>query len=301
MNRFTASLLVLLGATSYGALGPFVKMAYDAGFVPQDVISSQFVFALLVLTGLAASQWRSFRKLTGKDVRMLCILGVLSTGTSVFYYVALKDLPASLAIVLLFQFAWVVMVIDYAVTRQKPAPAKWLSLALVMAGTVFAVNLFHTDWRQISGSGLLLGFLSSITYGAFLYLNGRVESKASPQINSFVLGLASTLVIFIVFPPRFVVNGTLGQGLWIWALIIGCLGQVFPPILFNRSIPVVGGTLAGLLASIELPVAVVAAAILLHESVGVFEWIGIGLIVSGIVVAQLLESELPQIAVKARE
>jgi drug/metabolite transporter (DMT)-like permease len=301
MNRITASLLVLLGATSYGMLGPFVKMAYDAGFVPADVISSQFVFALLILAGLAVLKWRSFKKLTRKDIGLLSMLGALSTGTSLFYYLSLKYLPASMAIVLLFQFTWVVMVIDYLVARKKPAPGKWFSLVLVMAGTVLAVNLFETKWEQVSMLGVLLGALSSVTYSAFLYWNEKVESAAPPQVNSFVLGLASTIAVFFVFPPKFIWNGTLYEGLWVWALIIGSLGQVIPPILFNKGVPVVGGALSGLLASIELPVAVIAAALLLGETVDPVKWLGIGMIVAGIIVAELLDRASSQMFVKARE
>ncbi|MFC4766935.1 EamA family transporter [Effusibacillus consociatus] len=301
MNRLTASFLVLLGAASYGLISPIVKMAYDAGFTPQDVTSSQYAFSLLVLAGLIASRWNAFRKLTRRDVRLLSFLGILGTGTSIFYYVSLEYLPASLAIVLLFQFAWIVMVIDYLVTRKKPSPVKWLSLAFIMIGTMFAVNLFETDWSRVSAFGLLLGLLSSVTYGLFLFWNGKVESKAPAIINSFVIASASLVSISIVFPPKFLWNGTLGEGLWIWALMIGCLGQVIPPILFNKGIPVVGGSLAGLLASIELPVAVVAALLLLKESVTLSEWLGIGLIVTGIIVAEVMDRELVLKLEKAHE
>lgn len=289
MNRLTASLLVLFGAACYGMLGPFVKQAYDAGFTPQDVTSSQFGFAWLMMVVLAAFKIKGFRHLTGGDIRRLTVLGVLATGTSIFYYESLSYLPASLAIVFLFQFAWMVMLFDFFMTRKKPSAAKWASIILVLLGTVFAVDLFSTDWSQVSKIGLLFGFLSSITYSAFLYWNEKVESKAPAIINSFILTTAAMITIFFVFPPRFLWNQTLGNGLWVWALIIGGLGQVIPPIMFNRGIPIVGGSLAGILASIELPVAVIAAALLLGEYVTPMRWLGVALILIGILVAEVRE------------
>lgn len=286
MNRLTASLLVLLGASSYGLLGPFVKMAYDAGFTPQDVTSSQFALALLILALMAVIQRKGFGQLTRRDVSKLSILGVFATGTSVFYYMSLSYLPASLAIVFLFQFAWIVMLIDYVVTRRKQTVMNWVSAVLVLTGTVLAVNLFATVWSQVSTLGLVLGFLSSITYSAFLYWNEKVESKAPAIVNSLILTAVSTVMIFFVFPPKFIWNGALMEGLWFWALIIGGLGQVIPPILFNKGIPVIGGALAGILASIELPVAVVAASLLLGESVTPIRWLGIGLIVTGVLAVE---------------
>lgn len=287
MNRWMAVLFVLIGGASYGLISPIVKMAYEAGFTPSDVTSSQYVMATVVLWLFALTRLSHFRRLTLRSLGLLIGLGLLSTGTSVFYYVSLSDLPASLGIVLLFQFAWVVMLIDYLVTRTKPTPAKWTALALVLIGTVCAVDLFAADWSEVSATGLILGFLSSITYSLFLYFYSYVKTDVSPWVNASVIGTASTVAVFFVFPPTFLWNGTLGEGLWIWALIIGALGQVIPQVFFNIGIPKVGGALAGVLGSIELPVAVVAAALILGEAVFPVQWAGILLILLGITVSEI--------------
>ncbi|PWK09697.1 EamA family transporter [Tumebacillus permanentifrigoris] len=287
MNRTLAIILVLIGGASYGLISPAVKMAYDAGFSPADVTSSQYFAAMAVLVVIALFQLRHLRNLTRRDLLLLSFLGLLSTGTSVFYYLSLSYLPASLAIVLLFQFTWVVMVIDFFVARNKPTPVKWLALALIFFGTLFAVDLLHSEWGDVSVLGLTLGFLSSLTYGAFLYFTSYVRAGSSPFLNSALISIVSTFVVFLIFPPTFLWNGSLGAGLWVWALIIGGLGQVIPPVLFNIGIPKIGGALAAVLGAIELPVAVISAYLLLHEAVVGVQWIGIVLILVGIVVTEL--------------
>jgi drug/metabolite transporter (DMT)-like permease len=287
MNRTLAIILVLIGGSSYGLISPAVKMAYDAGFSPADVTSSQYFAAAAVLIVIALFQLRHLRQLQGRDLLLLTFLGLLSTGTSVFYYIALSYLPASLAIVLLFQFTWVVMLIDYLVTRTKPTRSKWLALLLIFFGTVFAVDLLHSEWGDVSLLGLGLGFLSSLTYAAFLYFTSYVRAGSSPFLNSALIAIVSTLSVFLIFPPKFLWNGSLGEGLWVWALIIGGLGQVIPPILFNIGIPKIGGSLAAVLGAIELPVAVISAFLLLHEAVAGVQWVGIALILVGIVITEL--------------
>ncbi|MBL0389257.1 DMT family transporter [Tumebacillus sp. ITR2] len=287
MNRTLAILFVLLGGASYGLISPAVKMAYDAGFTPADVTSSQYFAAMAVLVLIALFQVRHLRGMTGRDLGLLVFLGVLSTGTSVFYYLSLSYLPASLAIVLLFQFTWIVMVIDFLVARAKPSRVKWVALGMIFLGTLLAVDLLHAQWGDVSMLGLGLGFLSSITYGAFLYFTGYVRQGSSPFANSAVIAVASTAVAFLIFPPKFLWNGSLGEGLWYWALIIGGLGQVIPPIFFNIGIPKIGGALAAVLGAIELPVAVVSAFLILHEEVVGVQWVGILLILLGIVVTEV--------------
>ena len=287
MNRIVAVLLVLLGGASYGLISPAVKMSYDEGFSAGDVTSSQYFFAMAMLVVLALFQVRRAKRMTGRELILLVALGVMSTGTSVFYYLSLTKLPASLGIVLLFQFTWIVMLIDFLVTRNRPTPIKWAALVLIFLGTLMAVDLFHTEWTGISPSGLVLGLLSSVTYSAFLYLTGYVKKESSPIVNSAVISIASTVTVFFVFPPTFFWNGSLGQGLWVWAVVIGFLGQVLPPVCFNIGIPVVGGSLAGVLGAIELPVPVIAAWIILKEQVVGVQWIGVLLILIGIVVSEL--------------
>jgi drug/metabolite transporter (DMT)-like permease len=287
VNRVWAILLVLLGGSCYGLVSPSVKMAYEAGFSAGDVTSGQYLAATTMFIFLALMQFRHVKELRKKDLLLLAGLGILSTGTSVFYYVSLTYLPASLAIVLLFQFTWVVAVIDFLVTRRLPDLPKWLALVLVVGGTVLAVDLFHAEWEQVSLFGLLVGFLSSMTYGAFLFFYSYVREGTSPFVNGAVLSIASSVAVWFVFPPEFLWNGSLGEGLWIWALLIGFLGQVMPAICFNIGIPVIGGALAAVLGAIELPVAVVSSYLLLHERVAGVQWLGIGLILFGIVVSEL--------------
>ncbi|MFD2172195.1 EamA family transporter [Tumebacillus lipolyticus] len=286
MSRTVAILFVLIGGASYGLISPVVKHAYSLGYSPGDVTSAQYFMATIVLLLIAAFQFRHFKSLTRRDVLLFCFLGVLSTGTSIFYYLALSELPASLSIVLLFQFAWIVMLIDYLVKRNKPTKAKWVALALIVIGTLFAVDLFHAEWEGVSTKGLVLGLLASLTYSTFLYSTSYVRQGTSPWVNSAIIATVSMVTVFFVFPPTFLFNGTMWSGLWIWALIIGGLGQVIPPVFFNIGIPKVGGGLAGVLTSIELPVAVVAAFFLLHEQVTGVQWVGIVMILLGIAAAE---------------
>ncbi|GIM45459.1 multidrug transporter [Collibacillus ludicampi] len=285
-SRLLAIFLVLLGGASYGLLSPLVKSAYHAGFSAEDVTSSQFTAAMLVIWIGAFFRIKQFRLLTRRDLGILAIIGVLSTGTTLFYYTSLVWLPASLAIVLLFQFTWVTMLIDFLVTRKKPTIHRWIALALILAGTVMAVNLWHEEWGNVSLLGLILGILSAVSYSLFLYVNGRIRSKAPAIVNSAVLVTTSAVTIYFVFPPAFLWNGTLPQGLWVWAFLIGCLGQVIPPVLFTIGIPKIGGSLAAVLGAIELPVGVVASFLILREPILLIQWMGVLLILGGMIVAQ---------------
>jgi drug/metabolite transporter (DMT)-like permease len=282
-----AVLLVLLGGSSYGFVSTVVKFAYADNFSPAEVTGAQFACAILLLFVIIWIRRESFRSISKKDYKILVILGLLTAGTSVFYYESLHFLAASLSIVLLFQFSWIIIVIDFLFRRQIPSKQKLLGVAGIFVGTLLAVDIFHTDWRNVSAIGICLGLLSGITYAAFLYGTSMLTSESGPFVKSICINSVATLIVFLMFPPQFLWNGALAAGLWKWALLIGILSQVIPPVLFNIGIPVIGGSAAGVLGSIELPVSVVSSYLILGEAVSDIQWLGVLIILAGIVVSEM--------------
>ena len=56
-----------------------------------------------------------------------CFIGL----TSIFYYGAMQYLPASLAIILMFQFVWIGIILEWIFSKIKPAPVTVLSIILI--------------------------------------------------------------------------------------------------------------------------------------------------------------------------
>jgi drug/metabolite transporter (DMT)-like permease len=97
----------------------------------------------------------------------------------------------------------------------------------------------------------------------------------------------AALVTLCIFPPRFLVSGALGAGLWKWASILGFLGLVVPTFCFARGMPRVGAGLGAILGAAELPMATMMAAVVLGEHVSALRWLGVALVLAGIVLPEL--------------
>jgi drug/metabolite transporter (DMT)-like permease len=72
-----------------------------------------------------------------------------------------------------------------------------------------------------------------------------------------------------------------------WLLGLGVLGQVIPIFLLVRFAPRTGSALGTILTSTELPVAVIASVVLLGDSLGAGQVVGVGLVLSGIALPHL--------------
>lgn len=311
MSRPRAILAVLLGASSYGLLSPLVKMAYIAGYSPEEVTLAQFIVAFLIMCSLSLFYRAEFKKMNSKTTYLLILLGCLATGTSIFYYESLKYLDPAVSIVLLFQFTWFVLVLDSMVRKRWPSVVQWVSVIVILIGTVGAVGVIGTNSLKWNTIGFAFGLCSAVTYGLFLYLTERLHTSVSVVTRTTLLCAASLCTCILILPAAFgkliyglfvnlehskVALSIYGEGvhhlsvistqqanwsLWGWAAGIGILGQILPPMFFSAGIPVVGGALAGILGAIELPVAVVASRILLGDPLSIIQWTGVCLILLG--------------------
>lgn len=276
---------MLLAGSCFGIVSPLMKIAYAHGFSAEDMSNAQYLLAVITLWPLAAL-WPRGRRVGGKQWLILLILGIAGAGTSFTYYLSLTKLPASLAIVLLFQFSWIVLVMDSLVLRKLPSLEKLLGIAIIVVGTVLAVGLTGLQLSAVSVGAVLLGLMSSVFYSLTLYLSASVDATTSPALRSAITVTISGIAIIPFFPPAHLYQVSLWHGAWWWGLWIALFSQTIPMILMYISTPRIGGRMAGVLGSIELPVAVLAARIMLGEAVAASRWFGVMLILLGIVVSE---------------
>lgn len=289
-----AALLVLLGAVSYGVMSPIVKSAIADGWDVRALTFAQVSFgaAMLWIVLLLRSKVRSSMKMRAGVWLLLAAIGIAGLSlTTLFYNQSLARLDASLAIVLLFQYTWITIFLESIRARRWPAGSEWLAALLIFAGTILAVGILERSIEHWNATGLLLGLLSAVSYSLFFFLSGFLPPSLEPLAKSAVMATAS--LVFI--------GAVQGVGTWaaegasvplgLWGLLLGLLGIALPTVCFNAGIPRIGASLAALLGSLELPVAVLAAYVLLGEPLSWWQGAGVALIVAGILAAQHRRSD----------
>ncbi|RXT13619.1 DMT family transporter [Ammoniphilus sp. CFH 90114] len=285
MTYWRSVSFVLVGASCYGVLSTIVKTAYSHGFTTAGVTGSQMLFGVLLLLLLTIATG-NFRRIPLSKWGLLTLAGMFVGLTGILYYGSLQTIPASLAIVLLFQFTWIGVLMEAWMERKWPQWPRLISLILLFFGTLLAGNVWHMDFQEIPVQGLVFGLLAAFCYAGFIFTSGRLAVDVNPWLRSFFLSLGSLIIVFIVFPPTFIINGSLGEGLWLWGLLLAVLGIVLPNLLFTYGVPQVGSGMATILSSVELPMAVFMSHLILKEQVSLIQWLGVLTIVFGIVVAE---------------
>jgi drug/metabolite transporter (DMT)-like permease len=283
------SLLVALGASSYGMLTTFVKMAYAEGFTSYEIIFSQMILGMigLVLINLLFVKGKSTSQIEPKSKSILKLIAAgTSLGlTSTFYYFAIKYIPVSIGIVLLMQSVWMGVFLEGIINKKKPSLNKIIAVIVILAGTVLATNMLFSsielDWR-----GIGWGMMAAISYTITIYTSNTVSLQLHSLRRSLWMLLGGTLVVTIIATPYLIEQFNL-EIFKKWGLILALFGTILPPILFTAGMPKINVGLGAIISSVELPVAVILAYVLLNEVVNPYQWLGIGIILAAVVVMNL--------------
>jgi drug/metabolite transporter (DMT)-like permease len=283
------SLYVFLGASSYGLLSPLIKLAYEDGISYEMLSGGMLWLAALFFSVLLIGKRQQLKRLSWRrEIIPLAWIGILGLGlTTVFINKALVLLDASIGIVLLFQFTWMVFVIDYLVTRSKPTKYEWVSIGLVFIGTILAVRLIGAPLGTLSGWGIVFGLASGLSYSIFLYFTSRIRTAADSWVKSAVMTIAPALTIGLVF-----VFLALQQpfpdleNFLFWTAIVTLFGPLLPTLLFNLGAPRIGGGLTAIIGAVELPITLLASLWLIQEAIMTSQWLGIFFILAGIMISQ---------------
>lgn len=271
------SLLVAAGAASYGLLATFVKLAYQEGYSLAEVTFSQFVLGivgLLILNTLIPTKRASTS--TPKSVVKLCVAGTSLGATSLFYYLSVQFIPVSVGIVLLMQTVWMGVVLEMLILKKFPSLLKSISVIVILIGTVLATNMLF-DTNSIQWIGIFWGLMAALSYTISVFTTNKIGLEIHPLRRTLYMLIGGFVVVGIVAIPSLMHKCDLSI-FWSWGILLALFGTILPPILFSIGMPITGLGLGAILSAVEIPVSVLMAFFLLDERIGVFQWLGIFLI-----------------------
>jgi drug/metabolite transporter (DMT)-like permease len=286
--------LVALGATSYGMLATFVKLAYQEGFTTAEVTSSQFIlgiFGILIINLFQKSKSKeTVVKASPKNILHLMLAGTSLGMTSVFYYLCVKYIDVSIAIVMLMQTVWMGVLLEWFLDKKAPSTKKIISVVLVLIGTVLATNLLFSkvilDWR-----GIFWGMLAAASFTTTMFTANKVALKISSAQRSLYMLLGGAIIVFGfgIFTQTTPFHFSIFMK---WGIFLALFGTIIPPMLLNAGFPKTGIGLGSIVSSLELPVSVLMAYFILNETVVILQWLGIILILFAIIIMNVNSSFL---------
>ncbi|MDO5845670.1 MAG: DMT family transporter [Methanocorpusculum sp.] len=302
------SLMVLLASCSYAVLSTIVSLAVMHGFGIPVVLVGKFVYGWIILLVVVILVWLLFLRKQKKPAKssrplgtrigFLALTGVIMALVTVCYFHSLGYLPISLAVVLLFQYSWMGVVIEAVARRKLPSRSQVLACVVIGIGTILAGGIIGSSisLAEMNPVGIALGLFAAFCYALFVFLSGKIETQMTPITKSFLIATFGVIFVLIfvgvVYGGGVVLEGITNVDALMYCIPLGLFGIAIPIFLLSAGAPKISTGMATILNSAELPVEVLAAAVVILEPVAAVRWVGVIIILLGIALPHILERRI---------
>jgi drug/metabolite transporter (DMT)-like permease len=283
MNREREGLLLcLLSAAGFGAMPIFAKQAYATGLGLTPMLTLRFVIAAAMLWALILLRRRSLGSLRG--LALGAALGLCGYAVQAgLYFGAIRRIDVGLASLLLYAYPSLVAVGAFALRRESPTRRKLGALALASGGVVLVLaggGAGAIDWL---GAAMALG--SAVFYTVFILASHR----ATEHTPAVAFAAAVTTGAAVTFAIAALLTGGVhasAEGV-MWSTLMASVSTVMPIALFLAGLARVGPSTAAIASTIEPPLTVALAWLVLGETLGPLQLAGGALVLSAVVLLQL--------------
>ncbi|MCP8882720.1 EamA family transporter [Devosia sp. XJ19-1] len=258
-------LLVTLGMVFTQTGASFAKMLFPlvgAG----GATALRLTLAALVLI-VVFRPWR--HRLGRAQWRAVLLYGAAMGAMNLFFYAALEHIPLGIAVALEFTGPLAVALFG----ARKPLDVFWIILAV--GG--FALLL---PWTQTSGDiapmGVVLALCAGACWAGYIVFGQRAGTGGGPHIAA--LGVGTAALIALPFGVATAGTTLLDPALLPLGLAVALLSSAIPYALDMAALPHIPSRLFGILMSGQPALAALSGLVILHETIGSIQLLGMGAI-----------------------
>jgi len=282
-------------SAAYGALA-LAAVLWGGSIVAQKLALGSFsaveASVLRDIGGLAillTTWWwqeGTLARVTGADLRILGLLGLGVLGNHLLILMGLKYVSGAVAGVIIGSAPVVTALLSAVMIQDVPLRSVWMGGLLSCAG----VALVSIAGFQAAGEhpvlGSLLVFLGVVSWALYSIGSRSVMDRMSAlTVNWTTLLVATVIQIPLLWTDRKMLDAgvasvTMPDWLALGYLVVFATAVAQQAWLFG--VQGIGPSRASVLGNLTPVAAVALSALILHESVGLVEVIGIGLILAGV-------------------
>jgi len=303
VNSRNGLIFALLSAATFGVSGPFAKSLIESGWSPGGAVFARVAGGALVMMVIAvATQWPRLRQV-GAHTRTVLLYGVVAiSGVQLCFFNAVQHL--SVGVALLLEYLAPIIVIGWVwITKgARPSVQTLLGAAVALIGAAVVIDVFGS--AEISAVGVAWGLAAAACLAVYFVISERADGDLQPvvlaasglTVSALVIGALGLVGILpLEFSASNAVVAEHSVGVWLPVAVLVLVSTVIAYLTGIAAITLLGPTIGSLVALTEVLCAVVAAWILVGESVTALHAVGGAAIIAGLVLARLGQSAPKQI------
>ncbi|HEX4882492.1 MAG TPA: DMT family transporter [Casimicrobiaceae bacterium] len=249
------------------------------------VVELRLVIATSVLFVILATWRRDLLRVRLADVPYFLVLGLFGVAAvqSTYYY-SIAHLGVNVGILIQYLAPSLLVVLQLLRGRW----VGWSMIAAVacaLAGTAMLVGGVDTKAIQAGPLQWAVGFASAVAFAFYIQYSKRGLVLYHPATVLFYTFLVAALFWAIRTPPWAVAAAGYGADLWWMFIALGIFSTLVPFSLFYAGLRSLPAAEAGVIATTEPLVVIVAAAVFLGERLGPMQLVGALFVLTAAVLA----------------
>ena len=295
-SRLRPTYIVLaIGLLASSLAAVFIRLAQDAGIPSLLIAAGRLTIATLILTPITLQRHRHvFHSLTRRDLTFIVISGAFLAIHFITWITSLELTSVLISVVLVSTAPLWIAILEQFFLNIHLSRTVLFSLLMAITGGII-ISLPTGNPQLQLGSNLFLGSLmalaGAVAIAVYLVIGRNIRAKMPllPYIW-MVYGLAAVLTSFVVLLSATPVTGYEPQG-YLWVLAIALIPQLIGHSAFNFALRHLPATLVGVIGQLEPAGSTMMAVVLFNEIPHAIQLIGSVVVVVGVILAILSQTQ----------
>lgn len=280
----TSGIIAAIATPLFLGVAPiFGKLAVEADVDPFTVAALRTIIAVVFLWVGYSLFARRYIYIYTAGLMGCVVIGAINGIGSLFFYGGLSLLDASLA-QLINGTNLVFAVLLTHIGGQRSDRRTVFRVALTLAALVFITSIGVSGGVNWTGVGLMLG--NALMFAGTVVLSQYVLYEMPSQTAALyiltTMAVVVTMVWLAVSPP---LSETSVQSAMVWIVFLGITTALSRLAMF-AGVKFLGGMQTAILAAAEIGVTLLLAFVFLGDTLTFFQWIGVGLLISSILLVR---------------
>lgn len=287
-----AFIFIIAAGIFWGTSGIFVNLLSPYGFNSIHLSAIRGAVAFVCISVYALLRKRSLFKVRLTELLLFAVIGLSLFVTGSAYFASMQKTSIATAVVLMYTAPVIVMVFSVLFLGEKLTKLKTVSVACMLVGCGLVSGII--GGLKFHPLGILLGFLSGISYAAYNIVTKVTVSKGSkPMSASLYSFLVMALIAVPIADPVEIVTLCAQKSAFLipMALGTGICTFVVPYVLYTLALKDLDAGSASALSIVEPMAATVFGMIFFKEMLTVPSAIGIILILFSVVALSCAEGK----------
>jgi drug/metabolite transporter (DMT)-like permease len=288
-HPFRGLILLIIAVIFWGAAAPFGKYLILNRFDTLTITQARTSLAFILMLLYFAIKDRSVFCVQIRDVWKLAVLGIVGLAIVNFtYYFTVKE--ATVATAILVQYTAPVWVLLYSVWILKEEKLDWMTvlcLVVALAGCYFAVTSGALRNISLRGWALLTGPLSAFTFAYYIIASKQMLKRYSLwTMLLYMLGFATIFWLFFN-PPWAIIKKNHQAEDWGFLWLFAVVSVLIPQVAFISGLRLINASKAGIISILEPVIAIIAAYLMLSESLNPIQVLGGCMVLAALALLQI--------------